>query len=68
MEKLIVSVLWGLTILGSVIGGAFGLFAILSADGAPQEAAGAAIGVFLAVVPYCLARAVSKIGQKSSSK
>jgi magnesium-transporting ATPase (P-type) len=56
-------ILWVLTIIGSVIGGLIVLGGVLGASGAPQEAAAAAIGVACAVIPYCLARAVSEIGK-----
>jgi Na+/H+ antiporter NhaD/arsenite permease-like protein len=42
--------LWILTIFGSVIGG------MVTITGAP-------IGVAFAVIPYCLARAVSELGK-----
>jgi len=53
-------VFWWLAIIGAVAG-AFGLVATWAANGAPQQAAGAAIAVALAVLPYCLARAVEGI-------
>ena len=40
---------------------------VASAQGAPQEAAAAAIAVDLAVIPYCLARAVSEMGKLSEA-
>lgn len=55
------SFLWALTICGSVLGGIISVAGVLAANGAPQEAAAAAIGVACAVIPYCLARAVSHI-------
>jgi sugar phosphate permease len=56
-------VLWIVTIIGSVLGGLTFLAGIVAANGAPQEAAAAAMGVAFAVIPYCLARAVSEIGK-----
>ncbi len=55
--------LWVLTILGTLIGG--GLFALgwMSATSAPQEAAAGALGIALAVIPYCLARAVQELNR-----
>ena len=45
-------------LLGAVAGG-FTLFATVgAAKGAPQEAAGAAMAVALAIIPYVFARAV----------
>lgn len=52
---------WILTIAGSILGGLIAGIGVLAAKGAPQEAASAAIGLALAVIPYCLARAVSEI-------
>lgn len=48
---------WVGTIIGSVIG-ALSLFGSLLDNSAPRQAAGAAIAVALAVIPYCIARAV----------
>lgn len=58
--------LWALVILG-VLAGGFVLFATLTiAKGAPQEAAGAAVAVALAVLPYCLARAADGLAAISA--
>jgi hypothetical protein len=56
---------WIITILGSCIGGLF-MFGAFLESGAPQQAASAALGIGFAVIPYCLARAVSEIQSKSS--
>lgn len=53
-------ILWVLTAIGSILGGLVTLIGVTEANGAPQEAAAAAIGIALAVIPYCLARAVSE--------
>lgn len=53
--------LWVLTMIGSVLGGLVVLLGVVGANGAPQEAAAAAIGIALAAIPYCLARAVSEM-------
>ena len=54
---------WYLTFFGSLAGGLF-LFAVLTtAEGAPQEGAGAAIAVALAVIPYCLARSIQMVNR-----
>ena len=63
-------VLWMCTIIGAVLGAIVLVLSFVSANGAPQEAAGAAIAVALAVIPYCLARAVQEFarrGQHSAS-
>jgi NAD(P)H-hydrate repair Nnr-like enzyme with NAD(P)H-hydrate dehydratase domain len=58
-------ILWVLTILGSLFGAVVLVAGVLNANGAPQEAAAAAIGVGCAVIPYCLARAVSEFNNSS---
>ncbi|MBE8596869.1 hypothetical protein [Xenorhabdus sp. BG5] len=59
-------ILWLLVIFGSVLGLTMGLIpALTMAESAPQEAAGAAIAVACAVVPYCIARAVSMLSDSS---
>ena len=52
--------LWVITTICSVLGALTAVIGILAANGAPQEAAAAAMGVAFAVIPYCLARAVSE--------
>ncbi|WP_343787933.1 hypothetical protein [Dokdonella soli] len=51
---------WG-TIIGSLIGLVQMLITAFSATSAPQQAAGAAMAVMTAAVPYCLARAVQML-------
>jgi hypothetical protein len=52
---------WFLSLLGAVIG-LFVLFVGLNgANGAPQEAATAGMALAFAVIPYCIARAVSEL-------
>jgi hypothetical protein len=53
-------VLWWLTIVG-VVAGTLALLGTLVANGAPQQAAGAAMAVAFAALPYCFARAVEGI-------
>lgn len=48
--------IWIFVLLGAVLGGMTALSAF-AATSAPQQAAAAAIGVALAVIPYCFARA-----------
>ena len=55
--------LWILVIIGSILGGLAFFIGLSAANSAPQEAAAAAIAVAFAVIPYCLARAVSEMGQ-----
>ena len=58
--------LWILTIVGAVIGGLIAVLGVFAVSSAPQQAAAAAIGVALAAIPYCLARAVSEMGALKS--
>jgi hypothetical protein len=51
------------TFIGCLIGGMFLFMAVTSANGAPQEAAGAAIAVAFAVIPYCFARSIQEMGK-----
>ena len=53
--------LWSLTIVGSILGALTIAVGVAGATGAPQQAAVAAIGIAFAVIPYCLARAVSEM-------
>lgn len=55
--------LWVVTVICSLLGALTAIFGIASANGAPQEAAVAAIAIAFAVIPYCLARAVSELGR-----
>ncbi|MDR2196266.1 MAG: hypothetical protein LBE50_06775 [Gallionellaceae bacterium] len=57
-------ILWIITVVGSVLGGLMALIGIFASKSAPQEAAAAAMGLALAVIPYCLARAVSEMKQE----
>ncbi len=55
---------WGLSLIASVLAAAFGLLTITTASGAPQEAAGAGIACFIAIVPYVFARGVDEISRR----
>ena len=46
--------------LSSCIGAATATIGVMVANGAPQEAAVAAIAIAMAVIPYCLAKAVTE--------
>lgn len=46
-----VTCFWILTLLGSLIGGLIVFGTLVSAEGAPQEAAGAALGLSFAIIP-----------------
>jgi hypothetical protein len=55
------SVFWALSFLGAVAGGGIAYVGVVSASGAPQEAAAAAIGCCVAIVPYVIARSVDEL-------
>lgn len=52
-------------IIGVAIGGWELLNTLAFAESAPQQAAGAAMALAWAVLPYCFARAVEKLGESS---
>lgn len=54
-------ILWIITIIGSILGALTFFVGIAGANGRQQDAASAAMGLAFAVIPYCLARAVSEI-------
>lgn len=54
-----------LVILGTIIGGFTFFDTMISADTIPQQQAGVIIAIAWAVLPYCFARAVEKIGAVS---
>jgi hypothetical protein len=53
--------LWFLTVFLSVIGLLIFFVLVPQSESAPQQCAGAAISMSLAVIPYCLARAFSEL-------
>lgn len=59
------SFLWICTLLASVLAGLVLVASVVGAKGAPQEAAGAAIALCVAVIPYVFTRAIEGIGQAS---
>ena len=56
-------ILWVITAVGAVLGALTVVGGVMAANGAPQEAAAAAVGVAFAVIPYCLAKSVSEYGK-----
>ncbi len=48
-------------LIGSILGALVLIFGVLGAEGAPQEAAAAAIGIGLAAIPHVFARAISEL-------
>ncbi len=59
------TIFWIFSIIGSCIGGIF-ILAAFAESGAPQQAASAAIGIGIAIIPYCIARAVSDLSKPSA--
>ena len=52
---------WFGTVAGAVGGAFVGFVTIASASGAPQQAAGAAIGCLIVIAPYVFARAMQEL-------
>jgi sugar phosphate permease len=59
---------WSLVIIGFVIGGFVFVIETSFATSAPQQAAAAARGLAIVILPYCLARAVTEIMNDSNAK
>lgn len=60
--------LWFLAACGVAVGGFILVTALLGSNGAPQEAAGAALGCGFAILPYVLARAFDEITRPSAPR
>jgi len=52
---------WVITLLCAILAGLVLGFTVLAAAGAPQQAAGAAIALGLAVIPYIATRAIQEL-------
>ena len=52
---------WFVSLLMAAFGGYVGIMGVITASGAPQEAAAAAIGCLIAIPPYVGARAVDAL-------
>jgi hypothetical protein len=52
---------WVVALIGAIIGGLIGIGGVAMAQGAPQEAAAAAIGCLTVIVPYVFARAIDEL-------
>jgi len=52
---------WIVTILACIVAGFLFVMTITSSNGAPQEAAGAAMACAVTIIPYVFARAVEKL-------
>lgn len=53
--------LWVIAALCAAIGFAQGVLGVMVANSAPQQAAGAAMGLAWAVIPYCFCRAIQQM-------
>lgn len=53
--------MWIVTIIMSLIGAVVGFGGMHLANSAPQEAAAAGMGLACAVIPYCIAKALTEI-------
>lgn len=54
-------ILWTICILCGVVGVLEGIVGMYNAESAPQQAAGAAMGIAWAVIPYCICRAFQQL-------
>ena len=54
-------ILWVISLLCSAIGFIEGILGVFGAQSAPQQAAGAAMGVAWAVIPYCICSAIQQL-------
>jgi ABC-type phosphate transport system permease subunit len=57
------SVCWALAAVGSLVGGIVFFDALVSSNGAPQQAAGAALAIGFGVLPYVFARAADELNR-----
>lgn len=55
--------LWILAIVGSVLGALLCVVGLAAAKEASQETVALLLGMSFAVIPYCLAKAVSEMGK-----
>ncbi|WP_085653216.1 hypothetical protein [Lonsdalea britannica] len=57
-------ILWGISALFSIIGFIEGVVMVSGANSAPQQAAGAAMGLAFSVIPYCFCRALQQMNPR----
>jgi Flp pilus assembly protein TadB len=57
-----------LTFIGAALGALTTIFGVANAHGAPQEAAAAAIGIAMALIPYVLLRCAQIEAQRAHEK
>jgi hypothetical protein len=56
-------IVWGVALIGIVLGAVDGYFMIEAAQSGPQQAAGAAMACLYVITPYVFARAFEKLGR-----
>ncbi|WP_258306468.1 hypothetical protein [Enterobacter sp. HPCN14] len=57
----LMKILWAICVVFGAIGFVQGIVGVFGAVSAPQQAAGAAMGVAWAVIPYCIVRAIQQM-------
>ena len=57
-------IIWGFSLLFALVGGLVGTVYFDAATSAPQEASAAALGCFIAIVPYVIARSVEEVTRR----
>lgn len=59
--RLVPRLFWCVSLIATCVAGFVGFVTIVSANGAPQEASGAALACTIAFLPYAFARALDEI-------
>jgi hypothetical protein len=60
-NPVVAKIFWVVSMLAALVAGLFGFVTVTLANGAPQEAAGAAVACLIAIVPYVFARGVQEL-------
>lgn len=58
---MISKILWIISIVSSIIAALFIVIVVTQSESSPQVASGAAVGLAIAIIPYCISRASSEI-------
>lgn len=64
IPSIIAKLFWFLSFLSAIVGVYFGFIGFETSQGAPQQAAAAALGCLIAIGPYILARSVDGIARR----
>lgn len=60
---------WAITVIACLVSGLLLFMTLTSSNGAPQEAAGAAMAAAVAIIPYVFSRAVTELsGSKAEDQ